>query len=139
MRISDWSSDVCSSDLPERAHPVHQAEVDRLGSAALVGGHVLELEAEHFRGGGAVDVGTRRERRQQAGVLGQVSHDPQLDLRVVAREQLAPRRRDEGLADAAAVLAARSDEHTSELQSLMSISYAVFTLKKKMKKNGNTL
>src|SRR3546814_7154443 len=120
MRISDWSSDVCSSDLalarfvagalheiayarvarevqrgvvlrlaatnaqvarqPERAHPVHQAEVDRLGSAALVGGHVLELEAEHFRGGGTVDVGTRRERRQQAGVLGQVSHDPTLDL-----------------------------------------------------------
>src|SRR3546814_4116919 len=140
MRISDWSSDVCSSDLlrlaatnaqvarqPERAHPVHQAEVDRLGSAALVGGHVLELEAEHFRGGGAVDVGTRRERRQQAGVLGQVSHDPQLDLRVVAREQLAPRRRDEGLADAAAVLA-RSEEPTSELQSLMRISYAVFCL-----------
>src|SRR3546814_7370594 len=111
MRISDWSSDVCSSDLehgfdvaalarlvagalheiayarvarevqrdvvlrlaatnaqvarqPERAHPVHQAEVDRLGSAALVGGH-------------------------------------------------------------------RSEEHTSELQSLMRISYAVLCLKKK--------
>src|SRR3546814_4429151 len=30
---------------------------------------------------------------------------------------------------------ARSEEHTSELQSLMSISYAVFCLKKKMKKN----
>src|SRR3546814_2583937 len=106
MRISDWSSDVCSSDLfdvaalarfvagalheiayarvarevqrdvvlrlaatnaqvarqPERAHPVHQAEVDRLGSAALVGGHVLALEAEHFRAGAAVGVGPRRER-----------------------------------------------------------------------------
>src|SRR3546814_5223234 len=31
----------------------------------------------------------------------------------------------------------RSEEHTSELQSLMRISYAVFCLKKKKRKHGN--
>src|SRR3546814_2817795 len=36
-------------------------------------------------------------------------------------------------------LVIRSEEHTSELQSLMRISYAVFCLKKKKKKNTNTL
>src|SRR3546814_9464968 len=36
------------------------------------------------------------------------------------------------------LLADRSEEHTSELQSLMRISYAVFCLKKKHKKNKNT-
>src|SRR3546814_5523998 len=33
----------------------------------------------------------------------------------------------------------RSEEHTSELQSLMRISYAVFCLKKKKKKNDSTI
>src|SRR3546814_4523758 len=41
-------------------------------------------------------------------------------------------------ADLGAVLAARSEEHTSELQSLMRISYAVFCLKKKNKPQNST-
>src|SRR3546814_4447472 len=40
---------------------------------------------------------------------------------------------------AASVLPARSEEHTSELQSLMRISYAVFCLKKKTKKKQSTI
>src|SRR3546814_9408127 len=39
---------------------------------------------------------------------------------------------------AIAAIAVRSEEHTSELQSLMRISYAVFCLKKKKNKNQNT-
>ena len=41
----------------ERAHAVHQAEVDRLGGAALVAADFFHRLAEHFGGGGAVDVG----------------------------------------------------------------------------------
>src|SRR3546814_4163781 len=39
--------------------------------------------------------------------------------------------------EAAAVVGGRSEEHTSELQSLMRISYAVFCLKKKKNRQGN--
>src|SRR3546814_3979719 len=45
-------------------------------------------------------------------------------------------RKNGGEADPAIVEAVRSEEHTSELQSLMRISYAVFCLKKKTKKNN---
>src|SRR3546814_10278530 len=44
----------------------------------------------------------------------------------------------EGVADAAGKIGARSEEQTSELQSLMRISYAVFCLKKKKKKDECT-
>src|SRR3546814_10915647 len=43
-----------------------------------------------------------------------------------------------GVIDKSYVAKGRSEEHTSELQSLMRISYAVFCLKKKKKKNYNT-
>ena len=93
----------------ERAHAVHQAEVDGLGGAALVGGDLLQLAAEHFRRRRLVDVGAGFERAHQARVLRQVGHDAQFDLRVVAGHQLAARRRDEGLADAAPVVGADRD------------------------------
>src|SRR3546814_7351712 len=91
MRISDWSSDVCSSDL-ERYRGRSPARSRRRGAAdaALVGLH------------------RPRARRTSA------AH---------ARPCLLRR----------ALLRARSEEHTSELQSLMRISYAVFCLKKKKK------
>src|SRR3546814_2572758 len=96
MRISDWSSDVCSSDL------IRLACLDRfLGR--------IDMD----------EVCARRRHRQRAdaGIAEQV-------------ERLAVRA--EPLAHPS-----RSEEHTSELQSLMRISYAVFCLKKK-KKNTNT-
>src|SRR3546814_1051648 len=100
MRISDWSSDVCSSDLAIRAAD----EVGRI--PVVVGPHVVEIEA-------AAD-----------GVQ-------PLDLPPVDADVEVFRRRDD---DAEALLLRflrRSEEHTSELQSLMRISYAVFCLKKK--------
>src|SRR3546814_6699877 len=51
---------------------------------------------------------------------------------VVVRQQLFPQRRDIAHRE---VVRGRSEEHTSELQSLMRISYAVFCLKKKKKHN----
>ncbi len=91
---------------PEGGHAVDQAEVDRLGGAALLVGDVLGAVAEHLGRGGAVDVAVLGEGVQQPGVARQVRHDPQLDLGVVRRDQPVALRGDEGLADAPALLGA---------------------------------
>src|SRR3546814_5427489 len=100
MRISDWSSDVCSTDL---LTPLlgHWGMV--LGAAPLG-----ERAAQGF------DVAGRRLRLFSAGRFETLP----AACRAFAGGRIAP----------------RSEEHTSELQSLMRISYAVFCLKKKKKK-----
>src|SRR3546814_9583549 len=112
MRISDWSSDVCSSDLMIRR--VRRPGMNDVGGFSIAacrrrapGTHVRlvevrRLHVSHVPGEGAT------------GVVWQL------------RERLlrwSPR------------AASRSEEHTSELQSLMRISYAVFCLKKKKQHN----
>src|SRR3546814_1100791 len=96
MRISDWSSDVCSSDLRlqhRRRRRFGREQLQRVGPGRQCRERLRRRrEARH---------------RQQAGVLGGADH---------------------------AGVGMRSEEHTSELQSLMRISYAVFCLKK----NNNT-
>src|SRR3546814_3687898 len=115
MRISDWSSDVCSSDLlltdgflgAARA-ALHVAEIGlgRVGfGAAGAALHVGEI------GLPVATAGCQRQRIGIVGVLG-VAHRGLL-CRVCGRQRPT----------------ARSEEHTSELQSLMRISYAVFCLK----------
>src|SRR3546814_7581753 len=98
MRISDWSSDVCSSDLFFQKHP------------ELVG------NGRRFF----------------------LKHGP---YSILLARFLGPLRAvTPSLAAASGMrfwLFARSEEHTSELQSLMRISYAVFCLKKK-KTNCNS-
>src|SRR3546814_2441905 len=103
MRISDWSSDVCSSDL--NLLPRAQEH----GRAAVA--------AVPFFPGVAVD-GEDGVARQFAAV-DQIEHD-------IGGHHLGHRGGGKAL-----VGAARSEEHTSELQSLMRTSYAVFCLKKK--------
>src|SRR3546814_4099636 len=100
MRISDWSSDVCSSDLRGEVAPPRRTRPDHVVAAVLL--------AER----GNV------KRRRQARIL-----DLPVEERLAraVREQLEQRPN----------LHPRSEEHTSELQSLMRISYAVFCLKKK--------
>src|SRR3546814_1520001 len=101
MRISDWSSDVCSSDLPVGAVP-------HCGLSRSV-------EPRPCR----VDRRARAGRRRLAGQ--QEGTPPARYLaRLGGEDELLALRRDP-----------RSEEHTSELQSLMRISYAVFCLKKK--------
>src|SRR3546814_5779591 len=68
----------------------------------------------------------RRPRLQRAGKLDHACYA----ARIVDRAIADPVRRPGGQADAIAVPMGRSEEHTSELQSLMRISYAVFCLKK---------
>src|SRR3546814_5452560 len=114
MRISDWSSDVCSSDLgrPAGADQRH----DRLA---------VERAGQH----GAVFRRRQKTRPFDDG-------EPEQALRGIEPDR---GRRDLGepyqrpVGERAAVNHVRSEEHTSELQSLMRISYAVFCLKKKNK------
>src|SRR3546814_7499201 len=102
MRISDWSSDVCSSDLiivtaQRREQNVRDVpmSIDVLGGEKLVNQGIEDVQrlAESLP---SLVVGG------QGGTFGGVN--------------------------------LRSEEHTSELQSLMRISYAVFCLKKKNKR-----
>src|SRR3546814_8208186 len=137
MRISDWSSDVCSSDL---AHHdivvVHQVAGDLAGRKPVVvdlghrrhlhGGprqeHLLRLRKllrlerplDHLIAAppGEVDDGAAGNAVEEA--VGRRC----VDLAVLHQENVGTSR-------------LKSEEHTSELQSLMRISYAVFCLKKK--------
>src|SRR3546814_9670328 len=103
MRISDWSSDVCSSDLILCS----AAERDALKQLLALGLH--DSFRLHHADGGQFSWWDYRAAgfRRNLGL--------RIDLVLVSD----------------AVKARRSEEHTSELQSLMRISYAVFCLKKK--------
>src|SRR3546814_4928581 len=106
MRISDWSSDVCSSDLESAAQSLTlDAAIERAISAS----------PEVVAGQATID-GARAE-IDQAGVR------PNPTLGVEAENFAGT--------GGFSVLEQRSEEHTSELQSLMRISYAVFCLKTK--------
>src|SRR3546814_1788004 len=132
MRISDWSSDVCSSDLlaePFEDRPLHPAiatgiprehdERERACVGAeipaanrfLLGTHRRARVADDRVGGLGIEFGVLEQ--------GDLSH-------ACERTCLAPRE-----------VLQRSEEHTSELQSLMRNSYAVFCLKKKTNSKTN--
>src|SRR3546814_992532 len=86
MRISDWSSDVCSSDLRQACSSFTISATEPATRSALA-----SQDSSSISGAGCATFLTQRARN------------------------------------------IRSEEHTSELQSLMRISYAVFCLKKKKK------
>src|SRR3546814_7711936 len=108
MRISDWSSDVCSSDLIFD-QPVHQ---------------FAPVAVAHRCAGQAADDAEQRL-PQLIDFIGAMIVD-------VDRISAAPRH-DLDQSDAGEMTKSRSEEHTSELQSLMRTSYAVFCLKQKKK------
>src|SRR3546814_7404959 len=106
MRISDWSSDVCSSDLNREL---------------LAGGNDIVLRAVLLQHHPLHPDVVLRVAPVAKGI--EVAHEQAAlqalrDVREPARDL-------------------RSEEHTSELQSLMRISYAVFCLKKKQQKSKN--
>src|SRR3546814_10075715 len=83
-------------------------------------------------------VGLRKLARAPAGIAAvTIGHDPDLEQRrfLILEVELAVRHAGAG---AHHLDVARSEEHTSELQSLMRISYAVFCLKKKNRRTRNT-
>src|SRR3546814_10904909 len=111
MRISDWSSDVCSSDLqPSQKLIDHSKE-----SACGLGQRKQKSDGDlaHTAQSQTLRVAlhaVRRQRDRAPGTTHQSRPEPE--------STTSPR-------------PLRSEEHTSELQSLMRISYAVFCLKKK--------
>src|SRR3546814_2574839 len=134
MRISDWSSDVCSSDLrlghaspafiheggwlqqqhllptdPPFLHPTGKLPLHR-SEAMHVGNHVNRHESDIVPMHGIVRSGISKANPNL--------HVASLKMTCIVAS------------------AHRSEEHTSELQSLMRISYAVFCLKKKTTKTG---
>src|SRR3546814_2428833 len=116
MRISDWSSDVCSSDLDHSAQP---------------GGHCEGDDGEQPEAPGSSRLGRGHAGQWRGGRAGLSS------LRHASKPEPDDRRggaRDSGERQISRA-PTRSEEHTSELQSLMRISYAVFCLKKKKKNN----
>src|SRR3546814_5884344 len=105
MRISDWSSDVCSSDLGTNGTVIAQrTNRDRLPRTVEQRGRWPCPSALLLR--------------RKAGRSDAAAH-PTLGAGGARQHGVGQDR--------------RSEEHTSELQSLMRISYAVFCLKKKTK------
>src|SRR3546814_6895202 len=138
MRISDWSSDVCSSDL----------SACRRGSCGAwsFGLDSVPVTAGDGRDGGEALPTSRRSARSfcsetliaiaLVGAASAASSAPSpcdgvLLSRCRLRQQRQHLQRQLLRRRQRLVLVDRSEEHTSELQSLMRISYAVFCLKKK--------
>src|SRR3546814_6960119 len=120
MRISDWSSDVCSSDLAHQ-HPVAQ------------GGETQVERREQVRVGRGVGHAGVRWRTERATMPGKpAGGNPR--VRFGRRQRMGtavPRTTIPPPAGMSTCSRLRSEEHTSELQSLMRFLSAVFCLKKK--------
>src|SRR3546814_6111870 len=114
MRISDWSSDVCSSDLwlPPNDRPEAWRHIPTPPAAA-----------GRDRGGEGCPRSTSSARNPRPDC--QANAAPAASVRR-CRRCVRPR-------------SARSEEHTSELQSLMRISYVVLCLKKNKEHNKNNI
>src|SRR3546814_1324727 len=122
MRISDWSSDVCSSDLQRRS----RGSGERFDQLVHRRGQAEQQDATAF---GIALAHRRLDMAPRGGIalgLELPPIGPDADcVEAVDGARDRPRIRRHP----------RSEEHTSELQSLMRISYAVFCLKKKTNKN----
>src|SRR3546814_8490998 len=110
MRISDWSSDVCSSDLRGKAIRFRGDDVRAFQSRNSTGVRGIRLASE---GDEVISLSILH----RGGMQDQQEREDYL--------RFAPWKAEKE----------RSEEHTSELQSLMRISYAVVCLKKKRTKN----
>src|SRR3546814_6584378 len=159
MRISDWSSDVCSSDLADSLLPVIDGSDPRQPDNGMFGCDVLAMcgdrdgaanrrrvhdrtaaprfqhccdlmfhamkNAEHVDIQGSLEIGARQLMKR---------HVDRRQPRIV---ECAIKATEFGDGEFHGRPRVRSEEHTSELQSLMRISYAVFCLKKKKKNRDN--
>src|SRR3546814_2490587 len=123
MRISDWSSDVCSSDL-------------LAGALVATAGQALFPAGGNIKGLRAQDQGFTTS---QAGLdIPLVIGTQKVAGNVIWAGPLVEHKKSQS-AKGGGPKATRSEEHTSELQSLMRISYAVFCLKKKKRYKIHTL
>src|SRR3546814_7323632 len=140
MRISYWSSDVCSSDLADRlglgdggAATEFKGSLDDYTAFVLSQG-----KAEKAGGGDKPAKINRKDERRLAAEARERSQSLRKNVQEAEREtaRLARRRSeiDRAMFDPSSAEKAdqgkRSEEHTSELQSLMRSSYAVYCLQK---------
>src|SRR3546814_4297382 len=142
MRISDWSSDVCSSDLDGAPSLDNFAAAANQANASDLGRYrTLRPETRQFQ---ANAVYARALGDIQATINGSLEYNhsrslqglPGISVTLPAGNPYSPFDDDVTLnryVENAPLEQTnrRSEEHTSELQSLMRISYAVFCLKKK--------
>src|SRR3546814_1692281 len=144
MRISDWSSDVCSSDLTITAGKILIATgawpiVPHFPGAehGITSNEVFHLDTFPKR---VVIAGAGYIANEFAGIF----HQFGAHVTLVNRTDVILRGYDEQIRDRLLQISMtkgieRSEEHTSELQSLMRTSYAVFLLKKKKKTRNQNL
>src|SRR3546814_1080915 len=138
MRISDWSSDVCSSDLPAGTLRKSGGAALTLGALGVVYGDIGTSPLYTIKEVFGPLAGVPLDGPNIVGAVSVILWA--LVLVVTLKYVLLILRADhhgEGGILALASLA-RSEEHTSELQSLMRISYAVFCLKKNITSHDNT-
>src|SRR3546814_10425193 len=110
MRIIDWSSDVCSSDLTD----IGTWQVNGTGVPSLISGN-LDLKEET---GDSITIGAVVRPDMGSSLLSDLTVSVDFyDIKIKDAIGIVPGN------------AVRSEEHTSELQSLMRISYAVFCFK----------
>src|SRR3546814_6285908 len=119
MRISDWSSDVCSSDLTPKRDPVElRAQTRPLRDAiAKLDKQIAKLQSELAQLEAKLADHGLYESGRAAELKNTLARQSELRRQLQSAEE-------------------RSEEHTSELQSLMRISYAVFCLKTKTKRTN---
>src|SRR3546814_4167582 len=126
MRISDWSSDVCSSDLTaiQMCTPASTA-FSRTSNTKIVICRPRSAQSRNSQlSGERLSLAVRRRVKLPQAIwrADQACHAAYRCVNPLLR-----------LGSVSAATTSRSEEHTSELQSLMRISYAVFCLKKTTK------
>src|SRR3546814_5412248 len=126
MRISDWSSDVCSSDLNARG------PFGAPGEKAADHGSDITTSVHPEEGLSEVEAcperlqGSRRDPSRRTATQRQALRD------AISTSSMAPQdERSDVFHRFGTSFTSSSEEHTSELQSLMSTSYAVYSLNKK--------
>src|SRR3546814_9423174 len=114
MRISDWSSDVCSSDLPGAGSDVVSMKLraDKRGDRYVLNGNKMWIT----NGPDASTLIVYAKTDLAAGSRGITAFIVEKGFKGFSTAQKLDK------------LGMRSEEHTSELKSLMRISYAVFYL-----------
>src|SRR3546814_8328039 len=122
MRISDWSSDVCSSDLSLFG----SGSLSACGPGRIGADRATELDDRKSRTGACpmtiqLYTWSTPNGRKISILLEELGVPYEVHTIDIAKDEQFSQD----------FLAIRSEEHTSELQSLMRISYAVFSLKKK--------
>src|SRR3546814_6830909 len=132
MRISDWSSDVCSSDLkpsvPHSPHSLHSRFSNAMAEFTLPRNSKIH-KGKRF----AAPADAKRVREFKIYRWSPDDNEnPRLDTYEIDLERCGPMVLD-ALIKIKNEIDPRSEEHTSELQSLMRRSYAVFCLKNKKK------